>query len=167
MVSRMLRAARGDSHLYEEVEHDIDATGQAMLVVVLVALASGVGILAEEGLLFLLLGVVWLLVTWLLWAVITYWVGKTLFRTRQTRVTLGQMMRTLAFALTPGVLLVFAFVPVLGFLLVPVVLLWILWLGVIAVRQAMDFSTIRALATALVGAVPFLVVRLVLMAVVI
>ena len=43
MVNRMIRAARIEVPLYEEVEADLSATNQALLVVVLVAVASGIG----------------------------------------------------------------------------------------------------------------------------
>ena len=43
LVNRMIRAAMLDSRLYEEVEHDRSATSQAMQVVIIVALASGIG----------------------------------------------------------------------------------------------------------------------------
>ena len=39
----MIRAARLDPHLYEEVERDASATGQAALVVIIVSLAAGIG----------------------------------------------------------------------------------------------------------------------------
>ena len=42
--NRMIRAAKLDVSLYEEVEADTGATGQAMLVVVLSSLAAGIGI---------------------------------------------------------------------------------------------------------------------------
>ena len=43
MVDRMIRAAKLDAQLYEEVEADKGALGQAMGVVVLASIANGVG----------------------------------------------------------------------------------------------------------------------------
>ena len=43
MVDRMVRAAKVESQLYEEVEHDLTATGQAFTVVLVVAIAAGLG----------------------------------------------------------------------------------------------------------------------------
>jgi len=43
IFQRMLRAAKLESQLYEEVEADSGATGQALLAVVLVSCASGIG----------------------------------------------------------------------------------------------------------------------------
>ena len=50
LVDRMIRAAKLDSHLYEEVEADTGAMGQAMLVVVLSSIAAGIGSAAYGGL---------------------------------------------------------------------------------------------------------------------
>ena len=62
---------------FEEVEADSSATRQALLVVVLVALATGVGSLDVGGVAIGLVG-------WALWAGITYLIGTTLFRTAET-----------------------------------------------------------------------------------
>jgi hypothetical protein len=43
LLSRMLRAARLDGSLYGEVRADAGATGQALTVVALLAVAHGVG----------------------------------------------------------------------------------------------------------------------------
>ena len=43
MLGRMLGAARLSSDTYEDVERDGSATIQALLVVVIVAIASGIG----------------------------------------------------------------------------------------------------------------------------
>jgi hypothetical protein len=165
LVSRMMRAAQFDSNLYEQVERDVDATSQAALVVVIVSIATGIGLIGSGGILGLLLGVVGGLITWVLWSAIAYWVGKSIFATPNTRVTLGEMLRTLGFAHVPGVLFVFLFVPVLGPLIAVAAAIWMLVLGVIAVRQAMDFTTGRAIGTVLVGAIPFLIVRMLLAAI--
>ena len=43
MINRMIRAAKLQSDLYEEVEADTGATGQAVLAVVLVSVIAGIG----------------------------------------------------------------------------------------------------------------------------
>ncbi len=48
---RMIRAAKLDVELYEEVEADQGAMREAMTVVVLSAVAAGIGNLANGGLL--------------------------------------------------------------------------------------------------------------------
>jgi hypothetical protein len=49
-VDRIVRAAKLDVNLYEEVEADKSALGQAMAVVVLSSVAAGLGMIAQVGL---------------------------------------------------------------------------------------------------------------------
>ena len=165
LPNRMIRAAQFDSEVYEEVERDVNATGQAATVVLIAAVASGIGAIREGGIIGLIFGVIGALVGWVLWAAITYWVGKTIFKTENTRVTLGEMLRTLGFSHSPGVLNVIGFVPILGPLVTLVVAIWVLILGIIAIRQAMDFSTGRAIGTAIIGFIPYIVVLIILAAI--
>lgn len=151
LTDRMLRAARLDANLYEEVERDHNATGQAATVVLIAAVAGAIGGLLGGGGLGAIVGIVGTFVGWIVWSLLTYWVGSTFFATAQTRVTPGEMLRTIGFAYTPSVLLILAFVPILGALLVVIVAIWQLIAGVIAVRQAMDFTTGRAIGTVIVG----------------
>ena len=50
LVERMVGATRLDVHIFEEVEADTSATRQALYVVVLVALATGIASLGAVGL---------------------------------------------------------------------------------------------------------------------
>ena len=60
---------------------------------------------------------------------------------------LGQLLRTIGFASAPGLLRVFAAVPVAGSILEAVLWVWMLAATVVAVRQALDYtSTMRAVA---------------------
>ena len=158
MINRMVRASQFDANVYEEVERDVDATKQAALVVLIASVAAGIGGIREGGIVGLLVGVVGGFVGWIMWAAITYWVGKTIFKTENTRVTPGEMLRTLGFSHSPGVLNVLGFIPILGPLVSFIVGLWVLVLGIIAIRQAMDFSTGRAVGTALVGFIPYIII---------
>ena len=49
VAQRMFRAARFDGQLYDELAADPKATGQAFLVVLLVALATGIGSIGNAG----------------------------------------------------------------------------------------------------------------------
>ena len=86
----------------------------------------------------------------------TYVIGDKVFG---GTATWGELLRTIGFAHAPGVLLVFGFVPLLGGFLAIAVYLWILWAAVIAVRQALDFSTTKAVATGLLGWLAIMVCR--------
>lgn len=165
MTDRMIRAAKLDVDLYEEVEADTTANWQALNVVIIVSLAAGIGsglykiITEDKGAVYflwgLLIGVGASIIGWLLWSLITYVVGVSLFKTEETEADYGQLLRTLGFANTPGILGFFVFIPILGYLVSLVVLIWTLVAGVIAVRQALDFSTWRAIGTCIVGLIPY------------
>ncbi|MEK6254999.1 MAG: hypothetical protein N2B05_09915, partial [Gemmatimonadales bacterium] len=65
--------------------------------------------------------------------------------------TWGELLRTLGYAQAPAVLLIFGFVPVLGNILGAVVGIWLLVTGIVAIRQALDFDTGKAVMTAFLG----------------
>jgi hypothetical protein len=166
MIERMIRAARLDSNLFEEVEHDSSATAQAALVVVIVAIASAISV--AIGLAFsdrgsVMNGVISVLVSaivgWVIWSYITYFVGTRLFAGTATP---GELLRTIGFAQSPGVLNVIGFIPCIGWIVTAVVAVWTLIAGVIAVRQALDFGTGQAIATVAIGWLVNLVLRLIL-----
>ena len=159
MLSRMMRAARLEVSLYEEVEADTGATFEAMRVVVLVALATGIGTLGQGGGSWdLLFGVIIGLLVWVIWAYLIYIIGTTFFRTSETDADWGQLARTTGFAQSPGILLFLGFIPVVGLAIIIVVSLWQFAAMVVAVRQALDFtSTWRALGVVLVARIPMAV----------
>ena len=156
LFERMMRAARLDSSLYEEVEADRSLTGQAATVVAIVAVCQGLGIAIAAGntrgtgaaATALVGALIAAFVVWVLWSYTTYWVGTILLKGTATP---GQMLRTLGFALTPGVLGIFGFIPLLGDLLRGVAVVLILIAGIVAVRQALDFGTGKAVLTVMVG----------------
>jgi hypothetical protein len=132
---------------YEEVEADQTATGQAAGVVALVAVAQAIGGAGEGGF-GIFAGVMSALLGWLLWAGITYLIGAKVFG---GTATWGELLRTIGFAQTPGVLHVLGLIPVLGGLIRFGVVIWVLIAGIIAIRQALDISTGKAILTAVLG----------------
>ena len=146
MMQRMIGAALLDVDTYEDVEHDSTATGQAAGVVAMVAIAQAIAA-SGKGLIAVVLAPVAALVGWLVWAGITYLIGDKLFG---GEATWGEMLRTLGFAQTPGILFLLVILP-LGFLLIPVIFIWTLVAAIIAIRQALDFGTGKAIMTAIVG----------------
>ena len=149
---RMIGAALLDVSLYEEVEADTTATSQAMTVVILSSVATGLGVNSSQGLSGLALGSVAALVGWLIWAGLTYFIGTRLFPTPSTDSSWGELLRTTGFATAPGILRILAAIPVLGLLIYFAVSIWMLVAFVIAVRQALDYSsTWRAVAVCFTG----------------
>ncbi len=158
-------AAKLDTATYEEVEADTSATRQAMSVVVLVALATGIATLGSGGPIGFVVGIALGIVGWALWAWITYFIGTTLFKTPETEANWGQLARTLGFAQSPGVLKVFAVIPGIGPLVFAIVSIWQLVAMVIAIRQALDYtSTWRAIGVAVVGFIAYAVLAGILFA---
>ena len=156
LAYRALGAAALDRGTYEGIEHDRTATVQAVVVVLGSSLAAGIGssgasrpdpvmLLAVAGL---------ALVTWIAWTLVILHLGGRYFADRQTEVDFGQLVRTIGFAASPGLLQVFGVIPDLT---VPVFItawLWMLAAMTVAVRQAMDFRSMgRALAVCGAGLV--------------
>lgn len=158
-TQRIIGAATLDVRTYEEIEHDRNATGQAAGVVAIAAVASAIGALGPAGGSPLIGGTITAFVGWAVWAGVTLAIGSWLFG---GTADLGEMLRTLGFANAPGILYIFGFLPFLGGLIGLVVLPWMLACGVVAIRQALDFSTGKAIATALIGLLPYIAARAVL-----
>jgi hypothetical protein len=152
----MIGAARLDVHTYEDVENDRNATQQALLVVIIVSIAAAIGggLAGGAGNLVagLIFGVLRGLLGWALWALVTYLVGTTIFKTPETHADWGQLARGTGFAQTPGILQILVFIPFVGGLIAIVASIWQLVAMVIAVRQGLDYtSTLRAVGVVLVG----------------
>ena len=151
-ANRMVRAAKLDVNLYEEVEADKQAIGQALGVVVLASLAAGIGSVGTTGISGLFLGTMAALIGWLIWAFITFYVGTKLLPEPQTQADYGELLRTIGFASSPGVLRILGVVPLLGTIIFVVCGIWMLVAMVIAVRQALDYkSTWRAVGVCFIG----------------
>jgi hypothetical protein len=141
-----------DVNLYEEVEADKQAMGQAMGVVVLASLAAGIGSVGTTGINGLLLGTLAALFGWFIWALITFYVGTKLLPEPQTEADYGELLRTTGFSSSPGVLRILGVVPLLGTIIFVVCGIWMLVAMVIAVRQALDYkSTWRAVGVCFIG----------------
>lgn len=159
-VERVVGAARLDAKVYEEVEADPTAMGQAIAVVAASALAAGVGSIGG-GATGAVVAVVSGIVGWFLWAVVTWLIGTKLLPEAGTRADLGQMLRTIGFSAAPGLLNVLGIVPLLGLLAWVVAAVWQLVAMVVAVRQALDYtSTGRAVLVCFIGWVFYLIVSL-------
>jgi len=159
LIDRMVRAAKLEVDLYEEVEADRTATGQATAAVVISSVAAGIGAIHVGGLGGIITGTVVALVGWYIWAFLTYFIGTRLLPEPQTEADMGQLLRTIGFSSSPGVLRIFYFLPLIGGLISFAASIWMLVAMVIAVRQALDYtSTGRAIGVCVIGWVVQLVV---------
>jgi hypothetical protein len=149
---RMFRAAKLEVQLYEEVEADRGATMQATIAVILAAVAAGIGSLGSGSALGIISGTMVALVSWLVWALLTYFVGTRLMPEPETRADYGELLRTIGFSSSPGLIRVLGIVPGLGAAVFAIAGIWMLVAMVIAVRQALDYtSTLRAVGVCLIG----------------
>ena len=149
---RVWRAASLDPQLYEEVEADQGALGQAATVVVLSSLAAGIGLIPVLGPTSIVVATIQALLGWGVWALLTYFIGTRLLPEPQTRADPGQLLRTIGFASSPGLIRVFGLIPLLTPLVMLIAHVWMLVAMVVAVRQALDYrSTGRAVAVCLIG----------------
>jgi hypothetical protein len=152
LIDRMLRAAKMDAALYEEVEADTRATGQAAGVVILSSVAAGIGSLTSEGGVGIIMGTLTALIGWYIWAYMTYFIGTRFLPEPQTHATPGELLRTIGFASTPGIVRVVGIIPGLTGIAFVVAAVWMLAAMVIAVRQALDYqSTPRAVGVCAIG----------------
>jgi len=153
-TNRILLAAKLNPAVYEEVEADRTATGQAMAVVVLASLAAGIGSMQQIGVGIggLLMGTLTALLGWAAWAAIIYLVGTRLLPEPQTKADYGELLRTIGFASAPGLIRILGVVPGLMGIVFLAAGIWMLVATVIAVRQALDYhSTARAVGVCLIG----------------
>ena len=152
ITDRMIRAAKLDVALYEEVEADKGAMAQAISVVILSSVAAGIGAISVTGISGLIFGTIVALLGWFIWAFLTYYIGTRLLPEPQTKADYGELLRTIGFSSSPGVLRVLGIIPMLGNILNFICGIWMLVAMVIAVRQALDYkSTWRAVGVCLIG----------------
>jgi hypothetical protein len=152
LKDRIIRAAKLDAALYEEVENDKEALGQAMTVVLLSSVAAGLGAMHHGGAWGLVAGAIFALVGWYIWAYLTYLIGTKILPEPQTHADIGELLRTTGFSSAPGLIRILGVIPGLGGLVYLVAAVWMLVAMVIAVRQALDYSgTPRAVGVCLIG----------------
>lgn len=181
MLDRIIGVMKLDVNTYEEIEHDESALSQAAIIVAVVALISAIGAAATasfagnalEGLSQLegfgdvaipglaaatnpvsafVNTLVNSLVTWVVWAYVTYFVGTRLF---DGVATPQEMLRVLGFARAPAAL---SFIPCLGFFAV----IWSLVCGFIAVRQGLDLDNMKAALSIIVSWIAVVIVSAVI-----
>ena len=142
---RAIGAARLEVPVFEEIEADRAATGQALIVVVASSLAAGIGLTSSLYNAPVLHRVMLALLLWVFWAISTYIVGVYLMPEPQTSTNVGELLRTIGFAASPGILRILGMVPGIGGLIYIISTVWMLVAMVIAIRQALDYkSTARA-----------------------
>ena len=154
MLERVIGVFKLDVNVFEEIEHDQGATGQAAIVVaiaaLLAALGSGIGSSFSDGNFFLsfISTLIWTFIGWVVWSAVTYFVGTSLFG---GVADMGEMLRVIGFAYAPQIL---SIIPCIGGL---VGAIWSLIAGFVAVRQGLDLDNTKAFLTIVIGFVVYIV----------
>lgn len=157
IVQRMIRAARLDTTFYNEVEQDASLNGEALTVVIIAAVASGIGtggatLINGNGfgaaIVALVVGIIVAVVGYFIWAWLTQFIGVRFFGGVGD---FGELRRTLGYAYAPNILAIFNVIPCVGALISLVGSLWALVAGIIAVREALDFDSTKAVLTVIIG----------------
>lgn len=151
LIANMIGASRLDVNTYEHVEADAHTTGGALAVVLISSFAAalGAGMTTVSDIAGL---VVVALLSWLIWVALTDVIGTTILSTPATHSNFGELFRTTGYSAAPGILRIFGAVPVIGWWIFLGATIWMLFAFVVAVRQALDFtSTGRALLVCSLG----------------
>jgi hypothetical protein len=154
LVDRVIGVFKLDVDVFEEIEHDPEATIQAAMIVGIVALmgaiGSGIGAILGDGSFVgsFFSSLAWAFIGWFLWSAVTYYVGTSLFN---GQATIDEMLRVIGFAYAPQIL---AIIPCLGWI---VGWIWSLIAGFIAVRQGLDLDDTNACLTIIVGFILYMI----------
>jgi hypothetical protein len=151
-TDRIIRAAKLDVTVYEEVEDDKAALPQAMAVVVLSSIAAGLAGIGKAGLSGIFIGTIIALISWYVWAYVIYLIGTKVLQEPQTNANHGEVLRTIGFSSSPGLIRILGIIPGLTWFVFLAASIWMLAAMVIAVRQALDYqSTVRAVVVCIIG----------------
>ncbi len=140
IVDRMIRAAKLDPTLFDEVARDESTMGEALTVVLIASAASGIG-MSLAGPIGLIGGAIAALVSWFIWAWLAFFVGTVMVPDPGTNTDLTAVMRVTGYASAPGVISMLGLIPFLGGLAALVASIWTLAAFVVAIRVVMNFDS--------------------------
>jgi hypothetical protein len=173
MINRIMRAIRLDWTVFREIATDPKAMTEAAIIVVVVSLMSAIGSFigafvaqrgagAAFGSLFYELLIGGILIGWLGWSVLTYFVGTRFFK---GKTNIPEMLRVLGYASAPRLLGFLSFIPCVGWLIALAGAILSLIAGVLAIREAMEFDTGKAILTVVISWIVVIAITLVVGAV--
>ena len=152
LQERMIGAMRGDVKTFQEIEADPTAIGQAVTVIVIASLASLIGNIFRAGLTFGIMQMIMALIGYAIWSFLIVIVGTKIMPEPTTKADFQEGFRVIGFTASPGVLNILAIIPFLGPLISFVISLWMLVIGVIAVKEVLDYSNVgRAIIVCLIA----------------
>lgn len=148
---RLYRAGKLDEEFYEELVVDSDYLIQSASIIILYSLASGIGNYTTRGMTGFILGTIIALISWLLYAYISFFIANQLLEIKETRVDIGELLRITGFASAPGLLRIFGLVPILFNIVFLISTIWMLLTMITAIKQAYELDLLRAAGASLAG----------------
>ncbi len=179
-TQRIMGVFRLNGATFEDIEADKGATGQAAIVVFVVALLSGIGAYVNSSAAIDMGSVMGSLqsfdmattgsplgafmnefvgafVAWFVWALMTFLIGGKLFG---GDTNIGEMLRVIGFAQAPRLLAVFSFIPCIGFILVVAGWMMALIATVIAIQRGTDLDSFKSFGAVILSFIAVLIVNL-------
>lgn len=163
MFKRILRAAMLDKEFYKEAEADTSLNQEALIVVIIVSVISGIGaffgsLMAENfgrAILALIVTSALGVANYYIWSYVTHFIGTKMFKGVADP---GELLRVLGYASGPRLLGVLGFIPCIGWLLSLAGGIWALVAGFFGVREALDLDTTETLVTVVLGWLAILII---------
>ena len=140
-LNRLLRSAKIDPEVFNEVQKDKSATLSAAIVVLLSSLAAGIGA-TSLGAGNFILAPIFSLISWFVWAYIVYFVGVKLFPEPKTKTTQFALLRAIGFSSAPGIIRIFGFNESLMTVTFVGSAFWMFACMVVAVRETLDYKSL-------------------------
>ncbi|HSH02006.1 MAG TPA: YIP1 family protein [Anaerolineae bacterium] len=159
LLNRILGVLKLDANTFEEIEADQSALIQAGLVVVVsnILFGLGTGAASDNGLISVVISnIIGGLLLWAFWAIITNFVGTRFFG---GKADLGEMLRVLGFANAPYAFGILSFIPFIGVFISIAVAIWSIAAAFVAVRQGLDIDNGKTAIVILIGAIPIIIIR--------
>jgi hypothetical protein len=165
LTGRMVGAMKADVATLTEIENDPNAMGQALTVIVIAGVASLIGNVFRNGIGMGVFSLISSIVSYVLFSLFVYLIGVKVMPEPTTKADFNETFRVIGFAASPGIFNVAAIVPFLGPFISLLVGIWGLVIGVIAVREVLDYSnTGRAIIVALVAGIACMIVVFIVLA---
>ena len=164
LPERMIGAMKGDARTFQEIEADPSAMGQAVTVIVIAGVAALIGNIFRAGVVWGIVSLILTLIGYAFWTVMVVLIGTKLLPEPTTKADFAEGFRVIGFTASPGVFNILAIIPFLGPVLSILISIWMLIIGVIAVREVLDYSNIgRAILVCVIAFVIYLILYFVIM----
>jgi hypothetical protein len=162
---RVVGAMRLDPNTFEDVERDPTAIGQSVGVIVLAAVAAGIGNIYWGGITGIVSAAMMSIIGFLIWSLIVWVIGTKVLPEPTTKADFAETFRVIGFSAAPGLASVITIVPLIGYLFMFLIWLWQMAAMVVAVKQVLDYSTLgKAVVVVLIGFVVNICISLLLLA---